>query len=353
MDEKKLVRFLLLGGSALAAMLLFYVFFRFFLRALAPFLLALAAAAAMEPAVVFLEKKLHLRRSFSAAVLTLFLLFLLGGLLAFFGASLLSQAERLLTHLPTFAERLPQLTQSLSDRLARMGAALPEWLRGTLDDFFADFGKTLSSLLASTASWLMGKLGGFAAAVPKSLLSVATSLLAVYFTSAAYPTLRAWARQLLPQAGRSAAQSLRTTLLRWLRAQLTLFSLTFSQLFLGFTLLGTDFALLGAFLTALVDLLPVLGTGTVLIPLALFSLLAGNAPRALGLAALYLTTLLVRNVTEPKLLAAVAGVPPIVSLAAMYLGFCAFGVSGMLLFPLLLLLTATLIREKKEKKEGS
>jgi len=185
-------------------------------------------------------------------------------------------------------------------------------------------------------------------APPTVLLAAATSLLAVYFTSAAYPTLRAWAGRLKGNFFGETAATLRTTLLRWLRAQLTLFSLTFAQLLLGFTLLGSDFALLGAFLTALVDLLPVLGTGTVLIPWALFALLADNAPRALGLVLLYLTTLLVRNIVEPRLLASLAGVPPIVSLAAMYLGFCSFGVGGMLLFPLLLLLTATLIREKKD-----
>lgn len=343
MDEKKLKRFVLLGTSTLLLSLFIYLGFRYLLHALLPFLLALAAAAAMEPAVAFLENRLRFRRSFSAAVLTLFALFLLGGVLAFFGTSLLRQAETLLAHLPTLAEGLPQLAKNLSEQLARMGALMPPWLQDALGEFFADFSQTLSSLLGAGASWLLGKLGGFAAAVPPFLLAAATGVLAVYFTSAAYPTLRTWLSR-LPRTD----FSIRTPLLRWLKAQLTLFSLTFAQLFLGFTLLGSDFALLGAFLTAIVDLLPVFGTGTVLIPWALLSLLLGNMPKALGLAALYLTTLLVRNITEPKLLAAVAGVPPIVSLAAMYLGFCLFGVGGMILFPLLLLLGCNIYAQKKE-----
>jgi len=343
-----LARFLLRGGAALLAALLLYMLVRFVLPALAPFLIALAAAAALEPAVRFLERRLHLRRGFSAALGTLFLLFILLGLLAFFGVSLLRQAEGLAAQLALFAENLAAPMQRLGERFARFGTALPPWLATAVDGFFADFAQTFSSLLTSAASWLLGKLGSLAAAVPKVLLAAATSLLAVYFTSAAYPTLRAWAGRLKGKNFGETAATLRTTLLRWLRAQLTLFSLTFAQLLLGFTLLGSDFALLGAFLTALVDLLPVLGTGTVLIPWALFALLADNAPRALGLVLLYLTTLLVRNIVEPRLLASLAGVPPIVSLAAMYLGFCSFGVGGMLLFPLLLLLTATLIREKKD-----
>ncbi len=343
LTEKTLRRFLLFGAAALLLAAFLYLGFRYLLHALLPFLLAFSLAAAMEPAVAFGEQRFHFRRSFCSAVLTLFLLFLLGGLLAFFGTTLLRQAETLLARLPTLAENLPQLTAHFAERLAHVGAAMPPWLKSALDGFFADFSGTLSSLLGTAATRLLSMLGGFAAAVPPFLLAAATSVLAVYFTSLSYPTLRVWLAR-LPRGG----FSLRTPLLRWLRAQLTLFSLTFAELFLGFTLLGSDFALLGAFLTALVDLLPVFGTGTVLIPWALLSFLFGNAPRAIGLAALYLTTLLVRNVTEPRLLAAVAGVPPIVSLMAMYLGFSLFGVGGMILLPLLLLLACNLYKQKKE-----
>jgi len=70
-----------------------------------------------------------------------------------------------------------------------------------------------------------------------------------------------------------------------------------------------------------------------------------NTPKALCLALLYLVTLTVRNMLEPRLLGAVAGVPPILSLLAMYLGFCTFGVGGMVLFPFVLLLASQFRRQ--------
>ena len=90
------------------------------------------------------------------------------------------------------------------------------------------------------------------------------------------------------------------------------------------------------------------GTGTALVPWAVFTLLFGFPPKAIVLLALYLCTLITRNTLEPKLLSAQAGLPPVASLFAMYLGYCTFGVAGMVLFPFLLLLFAQIRNAKAE-----
>ena len=83
--------------------------------------------------------------------------------------------------------------------------------------------------------------------------------------------------------------------------------------------------------------LPVFGTGTVLVPWGALCLLTGNVPKGLGLLALYGVISLVRSVLEPKIMAAQVDLPPLAALAAMYVGFCAFGVAGMVLCPMALL----------------
>ena len=95
--------------------------------------------------------------------------------------------------------------------------------------------------------------------------------------------------------------------------------------------------LLLAALIALIDALPVFGTGTVLLPWAAACLLLGQAPRAVALAALYAVISAVHSFLEPKVMAAQAGLPPLAALAAMYAGFRAFGVAGMILLPVALL----------------
>ena len=338
-EQKK--EFLLTGAyyAVLAAAL--YLFLRYPLWWLLPFLLAFAAARAMEPVILLLRRTVHFKRGFSAALLTLFLLFLLGGLLSLLLSALFTEATAFLTQLPTLLDALPALTGGLLD-----------WLRELLTAELSDWAAYGSTALAGLASRALALLGSMAAAVPALVLFAATTLLAVFFLAASYPTLCAAAkRRLSPRAQQRLRfwhDGVTHSLTRWLRAQAILCSLTFCQLLAGFWLLGERYSLLAAFLITLVDALPVFGTGTVLIPWALAELLLGSVPRGAALVILYLCTLTVRSITEPKLVAAQAGLPPIASLMAMYLGARAFGVAGMVLFPLLLLLAAQMLRTKKE-----
>ena len=129
---------------------------------------------------------------------------------------------------------------------------------------------------------------------------------------------------------------------KWLRAQCLLILITFCQLLLGLLLIRQPYALLLSAVIAFIDALPVFGTGTVLLPWAVLCCLEGNFPKGIALTALYLVIWLVRSVMEPKLMAQSAGLPPLPALAAMYVGFCAMGVGGMILGPVALLLVKQL-----------
>ena len=107
-------------------------------------------------------------------------------------------------------------------------------------------------------------------------------------------------------------------------------------------LMRQEYALLLAALIALIDALPVFGTGTVLVPWAAVECLLGAVPRGIALLALFAVISVVRSVLEPKLMAAQAGLPPLASLCAMYVGFCAMGVAGMVLAPMALMLVKQL-----------
>lgn len=348
MFEERCKKFLLYLFSAAAAAGLFYLVFRYLFWWLLPFLLALGVAAAVEPVVAYLRVHLRFRRSFSALLLTLVLLFLLGGLLSLLGTTLANQAYALLKKAPLLLERVPQLLDAFFARLDGYSAAFPQWLRDSLYGAVMQALSDAESFFSDLTGRLLSFLGSFAAALPRRVLSGATTVLAVYFTIASYPTL---CRMLKARLSGRTIRSLRLfrsgvtqSLSRYLRAELTISFLTFLQLLLGFFLMRQDYALLLAFLITLLDALPVFGTGTALVPWALLSLLFSSVPKAIALLALYLCTLLVRNVLEPKLLASQAGLPPVASLFAMYLGFCTFGVAGMIAFPFLLLLAAQTYR---------
>lgn len=355
MTDDRLKRFLLYAASAAAAAAIFYLTARYLLWWFLPFLLAFAAATAMEPAVACLQRRLRFQRGFSSLVLTLFLLFLLGGLLSLLGTTLTGQAYSLLEKAPALLDAAPAALDALLERVRRYGAACPPWLNDALERTLTRYVSEAGDLLGTLADRLLASLASLAAALPRFALGVATCLLAIYFTSASYPTLRDAAKKRLSHGARQKARLLRAgvaqSITRWLRAELTLCFITFCELLAGFALLRQDYALLLALFIAFVDALPVFGTGTVLLPWAAIELLLGSAPKAIVLIVLFALTLMTRNVLEPRLLGAQAGLPPVASLAAMYLGFRTLGVGGMILFPFLLLLCAQVYRQIGEQKK--
>ena len=342
MREEALRRFLLLSLSAAAALGSFYLFFRYLLPWCLPFLIAALVASLLEPIVLRWQRTLNFRRGFSSLVLTLTLLFLLGGLLSLLWTTLLSQLDALLSAAPAFFDALPEAAEGLLARLERSGALRSPWLEGFLRERLLHAVSDADSLLRALSARAVSALTAAASALPGVLLAAATCVLAIFFTSASYPALHAAPGKLLPPKTLAALRRLRSgaanSLARWLRAQAMLSCVTFFELLLGFLLMRQRYALLLALLITLLDALPVFGTGTALLPWALFTLLFGFPPRAIVLLALHLCTLVTRNTLEPKLISAQAGLPPVASLFAMYLGYCTFGVAGMILFPFFLLL---------------
>lgn len=347
MDEAKLRRFLLSAAASAAALAIGYVLLRWVLWWLAPFLLAAASAALLEPAVAYLQRRFRFRRGFAALVLTLFALFALFGLLSLLGTTLFREARALLAGVPALLAEAPDALSSLLARLDRYASACPPWLRDSVAQTLTRYTAEAGALLRAGATRLLSLIAACAAALPGLALSAATAVLALYFILASLPELRRLARRACPADARARLIRLRGCLThsacRWLRAELTLCAITFGEVLCGLMLLRRPYALLLAVLTTLVDALPVFGTGTVLVPWAAAELLLGRVPHAAALFALYLVTLTVRGVMEPRLLGAQSSLPPVLSLLAMYLGFRVLGVGGMVLFPFLLLLGTQLL----------
>ena len=322
-----------------------YAFFRWLLVALLPFLLALGLAAVAEPLVQRVRRRLRVRRAFAAAAVTTLLLLTVGAALALLLIRLVLELQSWSSRLPEAAEHFPQLWNGLLDRVGSWYAQCPGFLRSALDGAARQLTEGGPSLAGAAATWLMEAASALLAALPAIGLFVVTAVLAIYFTSLSYPAILAFLKRQLPPAWqgrcRGAAQCCRATILKWLRSELLLILLTFAILLAGFIWMGLDYALLAAAFTALVDALPVLGVGAVLIPWALLSLLLGGG-RGLALLALYAVVTLTHSLVEPKLLAGQADLPPISALLAMYLGFHFMGVGGMILLPVFLLLVKQL-----------
>jgi len=338
---EKQKQFLIRLAYLAACLFLFWLFFRYLAVWLLPFLIAMGLATLAEPGISFCREKLRFKRSFSAAVFTLLLT---GGLITLFSlllSRLFDEAHAFLTQLPRYLTALPDLAWALRARMESFCAACPENLRAWMDALTDQLLGQIVALFTSYSDKCLREITEAVAALPQVFLFCATTALAVFFTTSSFPSVMAFLRRQMTesrlQKARGVKANLFSTLGKWLRAELILFSITFVLLFAGLLLIGQSYPLLLALLIALVDALPVFGVGTVLLPWAALCLLAGGVPRGIALAALYAVISAVRSFMEPKIMAAQAGLSPLVSLGAMYIGFCTFGVWGMILFPILLL----------------
>lgn len=185
---------------------------------------------------------------------------------------------------------------------------------------------------------LFQKLTHAATAMPGLLLGLVFVLLGGYQLAAHRTEIFPFLGRQLPPRPASALLQLKEfllhTVLGWLKAQCILFSVTFGLLSLGLWLLRIPGWLLIALVTSLLDALPVIGAGMILLPWALFCALMGNLTLALELAAVYAIIEIVRTLLEPRILSSQLGLPPFLTLYSLYLGFTLMGVGGMLLFPL-------------------
>ena len=324
-----------------AIIALVWLSLRYFFLWLLPFLLAMGIASLMEPLIDGAQRRLHFKRSFTAAALTLVLLGGLIALLTLLVGRLFAQASSLLEQLPTLLSRLPDATADLQRHMDDFCAACPQSLRTWVDGFLTNLSTQVVQLVNDFSAACLRALTSAITNLPQVFLFCATTVLAVFFTTSAYPTIMDFLRRQLRPSGLDKARGVKanlfSTLGKWCKAQCILLTITFSELLIGFLLLRQNYALLLAVLIALIDALPVFGTGTVLIPWALLCFLSGNIPRGIALAALYAVITLVRSITEPHVMAAQVGLPPLMALLAMYIGFCTFRVPGMILFPIALL----------------
>ena len=235
---------------------------------------------------------------------------------------------------------IEQKLLELENRAMDYIGSAPEGTAAYLETAASSIGDMLYSLPAAISKQAIAFLSRTAQASPDTLLFIVTAGIGTYFISAAFPKINAFILAQLPAGFRQRLEGLgadlRGSFGGFMRAQLILMAMTFIELLIAFLLLGVRGALGIAAVTALIDALPVFGTGVVLVPWAIFCLLLGNTGRAIGLIICWAFVNLVRSCTQAKLLGDQIGLDPIASLAAIYVGWRVCGVWGMLLFPILL-----------------
>jgi len=328
-----------------------WISLRFLFPLFSPFVLGAVLALAAEPMVLFLSRRLRLPRGVSSGIGV-------GMAFSFLAMGVLLLLGFLVRELRTLAATLPDLEQTalsgihtLQDWTLSLTGRLPEklgtLLRENLTALFSDG----ASFTAKASGVLLSFAGSLLTRLPDSALGLGTGVISAFLISAKLPRMRRWLLKRIPKERlrtlAAAAKRIRITIAGWLTAQCKLMAVTLVLLVLGFWLLRIQNGLLWALGVALVDAFPILGTGTVLLPWSLLAFLQQDAPRAIGLLGLYATITLTRSILEPKLVGRHLGLDPLAALMALYAGYRLWGLTGMILAPMLTVTAMQLVPERR------
>ena len=325
-------------GSALLYLGVLWLGLRYLLPVAMPFLLGAALALAAEPVVVFCTEKGKLPRVLASGVGICGVLTAIVTLLSLVGAAAVREIGTVMQALPDLEQTARDGMGALQNTLYGLAERSPEGIRpllsGTVSRFFNDG----TALMDRVTDRIPGLVASVLGAVPDGLLGIGTGLLAGFMISARLPALRKELARRIPDKWQKtyfpAFRRVRSVLWGWLRAQLTLCLITFGIVTVGFLMMKLPYAPAWAALVALVDAVPLLGTGTVLLPCALVSFVQGEAGRAVFYLGIFAVASGVRTALEPKLVGKNLGLDPLLTLIAIYVGYRFWGFLGLILAPM-------------------
>jgi len=321
-----------------AIIAIIYICFKYLLSWLTPFIIGFVIAAIFNPAIRILEKRLRIGRKAVASIVVVLGYAVIVSLLALILIQVITVLKRLFTQLPQYFESqiLPSLMQ-MDFRLESVISLPPEWqeqVRSIQESITSGLMDSIGRLSSSGLSLLTNITKG----VPGFLVSMVFTILSSFFFSFQYDKTKRFILLQLPDKAKVLVHAVKSTLsdtiLRYLRGYVKIMLITFVELSVGLSILGVNKAIPIAFGIAIFDILPVFGTGGIVIPWAVFSLLTRNYFLGIGLLILYAVVTIIRNFIEPKIIGDQLGLNPIVSIISIYLGFVWIGVGGMILMPI-------------------
>ncbi|MBR4072245.1 MAG: AI-2E family transporter [Clostridia bacterium] len=347
-DKLKIITIYALGGTVFLGLL--WLTLRFILPIFLPFIFAYAIAYILRAGAKKLSGLTQMNENILKAIILITSVFALF-LLLWFGAS-------------AAFSKLSQALSAISDDISGSGG-ITETMQRLITEIGERFGgqstvNALTNLLSEATTKISAFIASFAAsfvsALPSFAIGCAVSIAALFYFTFGYEKAAMAIRSILPQKSRTKIFSYIKRAMRGLGRFVKAYSLiiivTFTELFFGFLILRIDNAFVLAAIISIVDFLPILGVGGVLVPWAVIGFAMGNTYTSVGLLILLVIIWAVRQPVESKLIGRGAGVHPIFALAAVYAGFRLAGVFGMIAAPILLTAVAVTLKNEKTHLEN-
>jgi len=329
--------------------LLIYVILAHVLRLVSPFIWAFVFAYILRRPALLLHKKIGLPYKLVAFLLVLIFYCVIGVLIALLGVRVLTAIADLLALLPPLYanEIVPSLSsffEEIEQAVSRMDPTLIPVVKNMSSQFIQAIGELVSNISVKTVTII----STYASSLPGLFIRAVLMVISTFFISMDYERVTGFIMRQFSEKFRELMIEIQRyvvgTLFVCIRSYALIMSITFVELSIGFTIIGINKPILIALLIAVFDILPVVGTGGILIPWAIISLIQGKYSFALGLFLIYVIVTIIRNIIEPKIVGSQIGLHPVVTLISLFVGAQLFGVLGLFGFPI----TLSLLRHLNE-----
>ncbi len=301
-----------------------------------PLIVAWILATIANPIVAFLEDKIKIMRKHGSAIVIVFILLLVGGIIYMAIHALVVQIVSLVKDLPEVYERVVNNLQVSLNGLHQRFHFIPENLQQFLDDNDDKLNEIVLSFFDSLNTDSISAVGNFASSVIDIFVLIVLTLMISYFFVAKRDEIRAGLKQYMPQGIKNFWNMAMDTCLRalvgYIRACFLIMIIVFIILFIIFGgVMHVKYASLLALLTAFLDFLPFLGTGIIITPWAIYCAITGEYVNVIILAVTYVICLLAHRLLEPKLVGDSVGMSPFATLISMFIGYRLIGMLGLIL----------------------
>lgn len=310
-----------------------YISVTYLIPFFAPFVIGILLALINEPLIKLMEKRMKLPRRISALISLLFTITVIGVLLTI---GLVKIYNELLIFKDNVTNYVNNTSDQINDYLKRLETIynkLPSGISSAINENVNSLAPRVQEIISSIVTYLINTISS----IPKMTVFLVVSILSAYFVSSDRSKIYEFFSKQFPESWRNNFLDVKsgtfTALFGYVRALLILMFITFAEVSIGLTILGAPYALLMGFIVGLSDAVPILGTGVVMVPWIAWNVIIGDYRMMVGLSIIYVLGVLIRQILEPKIIGDQIGLHPLVTLIAMYVGLSFFGIIGMFVGP--------------------
>lgn len=319
---------------SLLATILFVVVGWKLLRLFMPFVIGWIIAYIANPLVCWLEKRLKIVKKLGSAITIVLVLGAVVGLLYLVIAGVVKEVASLVENLPEMYQEMQLGFEEIGVRLQGIYQLLPTGVKDGWNSVVSNLGNLAGEWIGRLSEPTVEVAGNVAKSIPSILIASIVTIVSAYLFVSEREEVIAWAKKVAPKPVQSRMEMVMSNLKYavggYFKAQFQIMIVLAVIMFIGFLIMGVDYAIVLAILFAFLDFLPFLGTAITLVPWAVYKLLVGDYKMAIALLVLYGVTQLVRQLIQPKLVGDEIGLKPLPTLIFLYLGYKMGSVLGMI-----------------------